>query len=532
MTMRRVVDHLPLRSRRDVSQHEDLRRISAAISMLVHHEPVRQLNEKVRLINNRRRRTSYSSYPTPPAVSAAVARHLHLHLSNVRRPITILDPTIEGAPLLLECAHILARRANVNIVGIDRSIAVIGAVGRLFDRAIRVAPSAYLRPHLIHGDAFETMDSMDPVDAIVNNPPWGERRSHLPHSFQCPVDPCYYFVERALRVLKPGGVLALVLPGQVATSRSAASLRKLLADTCELSSLTTLPTTCFPRATVRALLVLGSKQGKRRIRKRVTLVHYRLTNGSREPEVPKVRRIPLSQLVLGTRPWTKCASLDDPPVFGSAMTSLGDIAQVRSGVVPYRAGRGIPRQTPELVRRSPYTFQKKVRGSLAMVRSRQITPFICLGAEEYVRLGPHLAFAGVHAAAAKRNRIFVREVCSRVGRLVAAPAPAGVVPRYGVFSVEIESANVAAVCAILNSAVIAQYVLSTCDGVFKESFNRVRVGDLRNLPIPNSLLSPEKSGLTLERVTRRLRRASSQVVRAKCLEEIEMIVGRAYGVRR
>jgi hypothetical protein len=530
--MRRVVDQLPLRHSRGGSQHEDLRRISAAISMLVHHQPVRQKDETVRLVNYRRKRTVYSSYPTSPAVSVAIARHLYRHARQVRRPFTVLDPTIEGAPLLLECAHLLAPKSNVKIFGIDCSDAVIGAVGRLFDRALGVAPTSYLRPELIHGDALAAMASMEPVDAVVNNPPWGERKSHLPRSLESSVDPCYFFVERALKVLKPGGVLALVLPGQVATSQSASSLRKLILDTCLLSSVTTLPTACFPRATVRALLLLGAKQCKRRARDKITLVHYQLAKSDRDFDAPKVRRIPISQFALGTRPWWRCASLEDPPVFLSEMVPLGSIARIRSGIVPYRVGRGVPRQTPEIVGRTPYTFKNRVIGSVALLRSRQITPFACLAAREYVRLGPHLAFAGAHGSVLNQHRIFVREVCSREGRLVAAPAPSGVVPRYGIFSVEIDDANMAVVCAILNSDVVAKYVRSVCDGVFKESFNRVRIGDLRRLPVPKSLLVPGKSRRIIENASRRLRRTSTPRSRTLCLREIETVVCGAYGVQQ
>ena len=517
--------------------HAKLRCLSAAIAMLVHLTPGRTSSGAPVAINRRRTRTPYGSYPTPPLVARAIALHLKDSFIRKRRPITIFDPSIEGAPILLECSHVFARR-QVQLIGVDRSPAAIAACHALFAYAHRQNPDAYLLPNLVRGDAFQVMETLDPIDAFVNNPPWGERRfhdwldTHAGESYSGAKEPYILFVSRGLQILKNGAPFGLVLPGQLASAKNATKLRARLAEDCVFTSITTLPRQCFPRATVRALLLLGFKRRKGETTQRVYLVHYPMTPRLNDDCKPTTRTISQSRLSRSGRPWFPCISVERKPNFRAKTINLGDIADISIGIIPYRVGRGTPRQTEAIVREKSYTLAAFEPGSVPILRSRHVLSYRGDPPDEYMRLGPHLAYIGDHGFSRFQRRVLVRELCARDGRLVAAPAPAGVVPRYGVFSIRLAGISENVLCAILNSSTIAQYVRTTCDGVFRESFNRIRANDLRFMPMPELLasqtLTKGSPAHELDQTVRRLRRSRRLERRVALSAKIDTLVAEAY----
>lgn len=505
------------------NEHEKLQWASAAISMLVHLRIRAGDVSGSSLFNDRRNRTRYGSYPTPPAVAGAIANHLATYLAS--GSATVVDPTIEGAPLLLECSRVFAGR-TVRLIGLDRSPAAIGASARLFEHAQRFAHE-YLQPELICADALDTMGALGEIDGLASNPPWGERERNGRERFAGKSDPFVHFVNLALDQLREGGPFGIVLPGQAATAPTAARLRSRLTETCTIDSVTTLPTRCFPRATVRTILILGRKLRPRGAG--VTFVRYRVQPLSEATSPPTFETYPQSTLGREGEPWLGCLATERPLRIAGRTVPLGSLAKISSGIVPYRKGRGLPKQTAETIAEKPYTSAEPCAGTVPLMRSRQVFRYRCAPPVEHIRLGEHLAHIGCHIEADSETRVYVRELCGRNGALVASVAPAGTVPRYGIFTIALtgNSLDAHAMAAILNSSSIAQYVSSSCDGVLKESFNRVRIGDLRRLPIPLALVNgPLRKRLVA--VSRTIASGGSQ---DDLFEAIDEIVAQAYEVQ-
>jgi hypothetical protein len=504
-------------------EHEQLQWASAAIGMLVHLRVRNGPGENPQLFNERRQRTRYASYPTPPAIAGVIASHIAAHLKP--GSATVLDPTIEGAPILLECARVLDQ--SVRLIGMDHNPAAIAASDRLFDQADRVAPRAYLQPELVCTDALEAMSALGEIDGLANNPPWGERSRNGRERFAGSSDPFAHFVDLALDQLREGGPFGLVLPGQAATAATAARLRRRLTETCTIDSVTTLPTCCFPRATVRAILILGRKGQPEH--SRVFLVRYRIQPLSESTATPTFKTYPQSKLGQDGAPWLRCIATEPPLRISTPTVPLGSLTEITSGIVPYRRGSGRPKQSAELIAEKRYTFVDPHPGTMPVLRSRQVRRYQCLPAAEYVCLGDHLAYTGSHGRAMLGTRVYVRELCSRNGALVAAVAPPGTVPRYGIFTIRLvdSSLDPDVLTAILNSGLIARYVRSSCDGVLKESFNRIRIGDLRRLPVPVTLVhGPLRRDLA--RISRMIAKGA---VSEDCnLATIDELVTQAYEV--
>lgn len=498
--------------------HNQLRLESAAISMTVHLRPIENGARGMVLANLRRRRTRYASYPTPPAVAELMARWLASVVpSDV--PVSIVDPTIEGSPLLLEVSRIFAPRRNVELLGIDRDAAAILASTQLFKRAKNCSKDGYVEPRLKTGNAFKLLSEARPFDAVLSNPPWGEHSLNSEVIRAGSYDPFVAFVKLGLSCLKEGGAFAFVLPGQMVAARVADELRGFLTEQNRIDAIITLPKACFPRATVRSVIILGRKG--RGLGELTSLAHV---DSNRDFSVCR-RTVRQSQLG-GREPWWPCIAVEPRPRYRVPMVPLGEIAEVRTGLVPYRRGDGRPPQSDETLRQRPFTFDRAVQRSVPVVASRGVATLVKAVPTEFVLPGPHLAFSGDHFENRNRPRIFLREICGRDGRLVCGIGPRGAVPRYGVFSIAHRPSDGDFLLGAISCSVIARWVRTNCDGIFKESFNRIRVGDVRRLPIPQSLLDPHNSNRQeLDDLVRSYRRARRKDKRDILALQIDTVMG-------
>ena len=477
-----------------ISQSESsdsmLREASAVASMIAHFKRAKDGS----LMNTRRRRRSYSSYPTPPWIASAACQFV-IHcwratLGHVNKRPLLIDPSMEGGPFLLEFALALARKPwqglQPHLLGVDQNAALAPFVRSLLTRARTSRPEAYSFS-VRAADAFEVMDSHGSFEALINNPPWGAGIDGADGAtlakrgpFNGYREPLIAFVSVAVRKLSPGAPFALVIPTHILTSAAASGLREELQGNSNLDAICHLPTSAFPRLTMYTALVLGRRRLNGRRNKSV-LVHF--CGGQKLVPQSIVRAVPEA----GPIPWLRLCTAEAEPRPYVPVVELRSLARVVTGIEPYHVGRGYPPQTPATVRRRPFSFTRPGRGRLPVVRGRNVTTFSVQGHSEYLKISPELAYLGNHVELSRRPRAFVRELCRRDGRLTAAVAPLGVLPRRGVFTIVCDGVEPEIVCALLNSSWAAHWVRTTCPGFRKESFGRIAAPDLRRFPVPIAL---------------------------------------------
>jgi hypothetical protein len=529
-----------------------LREMSALGAMLMHLTVERSATGRARVLNERRTRTEYGTYPTSPRIAAAMARYLLLQLSrskNTEREVRIVDPTMEGGPTLLELAFQLHRplrrfversrfKPNIVLVGGDQNpsaapmvSALLGAWG---DTGILSAPQLLLRT----ADAFDTLCTSEPIFAITSNPPWGGSTDGATTESVDPFgpyvgyrDPYIALVSTGLRRLQGGGPFAYVLPFQVLTAPSAAGLRQELLANCVLDHVVLLPRSAFPRATIKSVMLLGRRHRSGMRRRGFEVVSYPITKRLSDPSRPST--ITTSQRMLQrlrALPWLAILR-SDPPLTPRARTCpLGSVAHVTIGIKPYQVGRGNPKQTRRTLRDRPFTFPVPTSGASPIARSRDVRRFRLERVSEYTYIGEWLAASGRHLEFARRERVFVREICGRDGSLVAAIPRRRVVARYGLFTIAPTGTSPEVVCALLNSSWAAGYVRSFCAGFHKESFGRVTASDLRNFPIPLALLdgtdTTESRHLRnkIQQLVKRLMTDATLTTDSPCFQELDTLL--------
>jgi hypothetical protein len=488
-----------------------LRETSALGAMLMHLLATMGPNG-LHLVNERRHRTEYGTYPTSPRVAEAAARYVWNKLASKREqlsgPPRILDPTVEGGPLLLEMAFLISayavsknsrrhkRACDFILSGVDQNPISASIVSTLLE-AWRLRSSidclgVEIRCH----DAFDALSDSKPLDAILNNPPWGARTDGATSERLSPYgpyigyrDPYIALISLGISRLKPGGPFAFVLPFQLLTAASAGKLRQEILENTQLDHLILLPRKAFPRATVKTVMVLGCRRRDGERRRGMQVVTYpmecRLSDRS-FPAAAKFDRKAVGSL--GSAPWMTIIQSDPPFAPTAQVRYLGNIAEILLGIEPYRVGRGRPKQTHhDLVLRA-FTFHRFRRGTIPVARSRDLARFRVGQISQFIQFGPWLAAPARQLEFAYHPRVFVRQICGRDGSLVAAVAPLGTVARYGVFTIVCNEICPNILCALLNSKIVAQFVRLHCAGYHKESFGRITVGDLRRLPIPKALL--------------------------------------------
>jgi hypothetical protein len=163
--------------------------------------------------------------------------------------------------------------------------------------------------------------------------------------------------------------------------------------------------------------------------------------------------------------------------------------EVLTGVKPYKVGAGDPPQDRSILRRRPFTSQEFRRGFLPAVRGRHVRPYGVRREECYIQLGPHLAEMGRHPTLLDVRRVFVREVTGREGSLFAAPAPLGVVPLHGVLTLVPHGIHLAALIALLNSGLVAEWLRHNAAAQLKVDYQRVTATELLRLPVPVAALN-------------------------------------------
>jgi hypothetical protein len=553
-TTRRITVRSIVLTLKAIYDDDWLQAVASLLGMLMHFSVGRP--QAKLLVNHRRPRRTFSTYPNSPAVARFMAHEVigyllkepipkvcHSHSEAERYAeralgFRVLDPSMESGQLLLEVAlatvrqvcskhpacsksarylnrALLEKLCRDCVWGIDRNELAAAAVRTVFILLGTEFGIEQLSPvHLITADALEYFDQgrLSQFDCIVNNPPWGEvmrplERGRLREGFSTlkhQSDTYVAFSELAIRSVRPEGVFALILPSQAVAARNTSRLRELLLSNTELDEMILLPRAAFADATVRGLVLLGRARPATHS-PRCRIVTYPLVK-SFDAIGPGRSFTVRSNLLraFGAGSWWPLFSANGLEKSHGRTVALEQIANVVSGVCVYRLGDGVPPQTDKVVKKRPFTFSKPDRSTTPALRGRDIHEFSVGDPQQFIRFGKWLAWVGNHNSLRRSKRIFVRELCRRDGKLSAAVARDGFIPLRGVLTVVPRMINVYALVGILNSAVAADYVSKHTASFSKVDFQKIIVSELRNMPIPIAAVNPgHRSTLGLPASTQR-----------------------------
>ena len=488
-----------------------LQAVASILGMLMHLSlsDSAASSEPYLLHNDRRPGKQFSTYPTAPAVAALAAEHVVALAFRGAAP-RVIDPSMESGQLLLAVAEAVLRRVKAPsrpsvlrnlcrncLWGVDRKPQAAESVAVVFHLLAREyglelePPRNLLIENTLHWQA--------PIefDAVINNPPWGERMTNSERAWlRCEFakgfmrgDTYIAFTELAMRLLRPGGAYALVLPAQALSSQNARGIREMLSGETHLMDVHVLPRHAFAAASVRACVLRGVRQAPEPGRTCRTVI-YPFRKSLHYMERPWVAELPVSDLRLaGGNSWWALLHSHAARPLKQETVPLETVAAVHLGVQVYSVGEGSPPQTRRIVRQRPYTSQIRAAEWTPAVQVRDLTPFYVVPPTQYIRFGKWLARPGSHDKLLDRERVIVRELCHRDGRMTAALVRNGAIALHGIFTVVPQGIDAHTLTAVLNSQRLAEYVRVRAASFAKVDFQKITTAELRSLPIPAAAMS-------------------------------------------
>jgi predicted RNA methylase len=189
-------------------------------------------------------------HPTPDAVARLVYR-----LSGVRRGRRVMDPSC-GDGVFVRCAP-----AGCAVFICER------------DERYRAALERLLPPQrLVLGDALTRLDHLwGTFDLAVGNPPFSaqshlERRPEVLRQFDLGTgrkSQCLevLFLELFLKLAKPGGRIAIILPDGPLANRPFHYVRRWLLERARVETIVSLPRGVFANTTAKTNILIAKKYG-------------------------------------------------------------------------------------------------------------------------------------------------------------------------------------------------------------------------------------------------------------------------------
>lgn len=178
------------------------------------------------------RRKAHGVWFTPPALALPTARRA-LEPIDDGSPLRICDPAVGGGSFLMAAREAL-QQSPAEFFGVDVDA-----------RAAAIAREALGAAQIRRGDGLRDFEDGS-FDAVLTNPPWEtvreerydkEELTSLRRRFARQGAGKLFtyrlFLERAHRLLRPGGRLGIILPASVWFDRDAAPLREMLLNECQ-----------------------------------------------------------------------------------------------------------------------------------------------------------------------------------------------------------------------------------------------------------------------------------------------------------
>lgn len=165
---------------------------------------------------------------TPRLLAEWVGELMLAHAAPKRRRLLVVDPAC-GDGELLEAVRIKTT-VPVDLVGCDISRSAASAAGRRLGRGAKVFQADALVAQ------WEKRLGHRLADAVIANPPWGARTGHSAGKLRRigyevaygQFDSYDLFIELCLRLVRPGGVVALIVPDSLLLPEHELSRRLLL----------------------------------------------------------------------------------------------------------------------------------------------------------------------------------------------------------------------------------------------------------------------------------------------------------------
>jgi type I restriction-modification system DNA methylase subunit len=233
-------------------------------------------------------------------------------------------------------------------------------------------------------------------DVVIGNPPYGAFLNNREKSFfklkyktlEYYYDTYNFFFEISIKLLKINGYLGFITPNTFVVVENGILLRKLLFLENTLIELYE-TFDVFPDAVVEPLISIIRKQRPKNDSKFTVIMDARdkITTENRIFNYCQI--FDRENIVFNYRETEVHRSLFNK--IRNQSSQLSNFAKVTTGIKPYQIGKGIPKQTDEIVKEKPYNSYFQKEGWNRLIRGAQINRYVLVWDGEYINYGNWLA---------------------------------------------------------------------------------------------------------------------------------------------
>lgn len=334
-------------------------------------------------------------------------------------------------------------------------------------------------------------------DVIIGNPPYVFARSQKFTEFE---KEYYYnkyglqkyqlntyglFVEMAYNLLKPNGVLGVIIPNNWLTIETFAKFREFVLRNGGNLQIINIYDKVFSEANVDTCILILSK-GKT---KNISLAeiqdgnfdfmkHYKITDIEKNN---LIINIPLLKNVSGVDLLTKV----ELKTF-----RLNDIAQVSTGLKAYQVGKGIPKQTEDVKTNRIYHATRKINSDYyPYLEGKDVSRYNLSWSGEYLKYGNHLAEPR-KSVPFKGQRILVRQIPSKppycINAVIVNKEVLHDINSMVIFD-NIQDYDLRLILGIINSKLISYWFLNKFGKLQRKLFPQFKVKELQRFPIAKNI---------------------------------------------
>lgn len=374
-------------------------------------------------------------------------------------------------------------------------------LGRLLSESLGSSRKAQ---HLVDWNPFDPQASSDFFDSkwmfgsslsegfdiVIGNPPYGAAvgdvlreyvsRNYSHQDYQ--LDTYLLFIERGMRLVKKNGIQCLIIPNTWLTSLMFKSIRKFVFGDTKLKSLVDIKTQVFS-AVVDNNVITHCKS---------------IPGGNQFPVITYTEDGFETQYIQSQNEWSStqgaAVSIALTPALKSISSkietnpTLDKFFVITPGCKPYQVGKGIPKQTREIVTEKPFTSDTQENAEFRpLLRGRLINKYEILWDQDlWIKFGDWLAEPRLTASYDSPEKIVIRQTGDS---LIAALDDHQFIVMNNMFTIVPRDANAPTrfALAALNSSVLNWYYQTCINPEKGEALAEIKKGHLTRLPlaIPN-----------------------------------------------
>ncbi|HEY5591797.1 MAG TPA: TaqI-like C-terminal specificity domain-containing protein, partial [Paludibacter sp.] len=331
-------------------------------------------------------------------------------------------------------------------------------------------------------------------DVVIGNPPYipSKELSKSDISFfnneyltaEYQINTYSLFCELGLRILQINSFLNYIIPNYWLSTKNDQNLRQILFidnNTLELLNVYSV----FDSATVDTLLLTTKKNRANIIETAIRGIDPKCKSITERLDLIKDRRwIYNKKMLLTTENMNLIGFKDQINIKGDV--NLSELMNSKFGIKVYQIGKGIPKQSKEMIETDIYqAFEKKDQSYYKMLRARDIGRYFIKQPKLYIKYGKHLAEPR-NLTMFKGSRILVQRI---VGKkyLNCAYVEDEFLCNSDVISFfpknKMSETEVKAITSIMNSRLCLQYLKITNINLERDAYPKINTNSLNDFPI-------------------------------------------------